>query len=640
MFAKNVEKYYADNPQYKTRLDTDVFIPFANGNFKCTGIEDAMAKFVQDFQLMNETYWKTFVNQFQKGDADLADVGWRGEYWGKMMRGAAINYQYTQSEELYELLEKTTRDLLTTQDADGRFATYPKEAEYQHWDVWSRKYIILGLLHFVEICKSEDLKNRILTALDRHIGYIMDTVGNVKDGKLEIYDTSTAWLGINSSSILEPIVRMYNQTGEKKYLDFATYIVESGAAKGFDLFEHAYTAETAPYQWPVRKAYEMMSCFEGLIEFYRVTGEEKWKDAILNFAQKVIETDISIIGCSGCEHELFDHSSVTQTWTKNELIMQENCVTVTWIKFCYQLLCLTGECRFADEIERAAYNALYGAVNTEKSENNMGFAFDSYSPLLMQKRGRKVGGYKIMDDKYPYGCCTAIGAAATGNVPSMASQITEKGIVINLYISGEMNLVTPKNTALKVLTDTKYPASGHIEIRPQPDTAETFEIMLRIPAFSKNTKLSVNGKAIQAKAGTYVHIEREWNKGDLISLDIDMTAHVLHPEGFNEDEDSKYNIAVKYGPLVLARDLRVSPDVGKPVDLKYDENDVIELKPSSTAQFPTLCEFEVPQRDGSFIRMIDYQSAGKTWDYDSAMEAWMPTKQYSYYVNLCDILKK
>lgn len=38
--------------------------------------------------------------------------------------------------------------------------------------------------------------------------------------------------------------------------------------------------------------------------------------------------------------------------------------------------------------------------------------------------------------------------------------------------------------------------------------------------------------------------------------------------------------------------------------------------------------------------MVDYQSAGKTRDYDSAMEAWMPTEKYSYYINLCDIIKK
>jgi len=638
MYPGKVKNFYLKNPQYATRLKTDVFIPF--GTFKATGIEDVMAKFIEDFQLLDENYWKAFVNQYRKGDADLADVGWRGEYWGKMMRGAAITYQYTKNRKLYELLVRTTEDLLTTQDEKGRFATYPIEAEYQHWDVWSRKYIALGILHFCEICEDENLKDRCIKALCKHMDYIINTIGKAEDGKIEIFDTSIAWLGVNASSILEPFARLYNYTGEKRYFDFAQYIIDTGAGKGFDIFEKAFKNDEAPYKWPVRKAYELISNYEGIIEMYRITGVEKYKELAINFANRVIETDISIIGCSGCEHELFDHSSATQTWTENELIMQENCVSVTWMKFCYQLLCLTGESYFADEIEKTVYNALYGAVNTEKSTNNNGFAFDSYSPLLLQKRGRKVGGGKVMDEIYPFGCCAAIGAHGTGMVPSLASQITEKGIVINMYMNTEMCTVTPQNNDLKVKIDTKYPKDGYVKIAVEPEKNEIFEIMLRIPGFSENTEVMVNGEKVDAVAGTYLALEQEWEKGDVITLDLDMAPHVIHPEGVENDKNSLKNIAVKYGPLVLARDSRFAEDVGQPVNLDYDENDSIVLVPSETADFPTLCEFEVPLKNGGFTRMVDYQSAGKTWDYDSAMEAWMPTEKYSYYINLCDIIKK
>ena len=56
-----------------------------------------------------------------------------------------------------------------------------------------------------------------------------------------------------------------------------------------------------------------------------------------------MEEEISIIGCSGCTHELFDHTAVRQTQTDYEGIVQETCVTVTWMKFCMQLLTLTGD---------------------------------------------------------------------------------------------------------------------------------------------------------------------------------------------------------------------------------------------------------------------------------------------------------
>ena len=58
-----------------------------------------------------------------------------------------------------------------------------------------------------------------------------------------------------------------------------------------------------PYQYPVTKAYEMMSCFEGLLEYYRETGIEKYKQAVINFADMVLESDFTIIGSCGCTHE-------------------------------------------------------------------------------------------------------------------------------------------------------------------------------------------------------------------------------------------------------------------------------------------------------------------------------------------------
>jgi hypothetical protein len=39
----------------------------------------------------------------------------------------------------------------------------------------------------------------------------------------------------------------------------------------------------------------------------------------------------------------------------------ETCVTATWMKFLYQLLRLTGDVKYADELEKNLYNGLLGA---------------------------------------------------------------------------------------------------------------------------------------------------------------------------------------------------------------------------------------------------------------------------------------
>jgi len=174
----------------------------------------------------------------------------------------------------------------------------------------------------------------------------------------------------------------------------------------------------------------MMSCFEGLLEFYRITGEQWYKTAIINFADKVLESDFTLIGTSGRTHELFDHSTVRQANTTNGAIQQETCVTVTLMKFMYQLTLLTGETKYVDAFERSFYNAYLGTLNTEnviehtviKEHSDWAIEalpFDSYSPLTSGTRGNGIGGLKVMSDNHYYGCCACIGAAGIGLVPKM-----------------------------------------------------------------------------------------------------------------------------------------------------------------------------------------------------------------------------
>ena len=283
------------------------------------GISDRNARFVEKKQLMDEEYWRLFVEQF-RSYLDDEDLGWRCEYFGKMMRGASVTYSYTNNEELYRVLTNAAEDMLTAQDDLGRFSTYSVEKEFNGWDIWGRKYVLLGFLHYCDICRDEELKSRIISALEKHLDYIVEHVGH---GKKEISETSNHWLCINSASILEPVMRMYRILGHERYLRFAEYIIDYLYNGKPNIFKLALEDELYPYQYPVVKAYEMMSCFEGLLEYYEVTKEEKWFKAVENFVERVRLSDITVIGCSGCKHELFNHASATQTDSDYKGLMQE-----------------------------------------------------------------------------------------------------------------------------------------------------------------------------------------------------------------------------------------------------------------------------------------------------------------------------
>ena len=102
--------------------------------------------------------------------------------------------------------------------------------------------------------------------------------------------------------------------------------------KGADIVELCLKKELYPYQFPVTKAYEMMSCFEGVLEYYKHTGDPEHLLAVENFVDMLVKTDYTIIGGAGCKHEFLDNSTLTQTEPASAEVMQETCITVTFMK--------------------------------------------------------------------------------------------------------------------------------------------------------------------------------------------------------------------------------------------------------------------------------------------------------------------
>ncbi len=611
---------------YENRVNTDKFFTPADGSACYTGYPAESIGYIEKAQLLDPALWSLLVEQFRIGNIDDHDKGWRGEYWGKMMRGACFTYSYTRNEELYRVLEDSVRDLITTQDRFGRISTYSVNNEFHGWDIWSRKYVMLGFQYFLEICKDGGLADEVVEVMCRHADYIVAKIGSEGVGKLPITNTSEWWRGLNSSSILEPFVRLYNITKEQRYLKFAEDIIKTGGMSGFDLYNAALENKLCPYQYPVRKAYEMMSNFEGIIEYYRVTGEEKYKTMAVNFAHSVIASDITVIGCAGTDHEEFDHSAVNQFNPELDDIMQETCVTVTWMKFCYQLLCLTGDPIYADQIERSIYNALMGAINVEGHTcRGQVFNFDSYSPLLNGWRGREIGGRKdIIKDQFYWGCCVAIGAAGTGLIAMTANMKADDGITANLYIPGEASFDID-DVNVKLCTETAYPVEGEVKYTVVPSRECELAVYVRIPEWSKNTVLKVNGETVEAKAGTYARIMRVWRKNDVIELSLDMRTRIIRAAELdpNANAESICHAALQRGPVMLARDSQFDEIVSEAVEL-VDDNGYAVLE-RTKAPFSARQAYKVKTSDG-YISVADYASSGQLWDEAKPITVWITTK--------------
>lgn len=629
MISTPIDELLQKNRVLAPRAGTDRYFPLPAGSFDYRGPLDEAARFIEAHQLLDAPLFAKFVRVFtEEPKLDSENLGWRGEYWGKMMRGGCITYAYTQNKDLLAVLTETAKDMMQAAEPDGRISSYDRAAELDGWDVWCRKYVMLGLEYFLEICPDEALAEEILTTVRREAECLMAAVGKGPAQK-DITRTARHWAGMASSSVLEPIMRLYFLTGEKRYLDFASYIVERGGNNLQNTFLTALEDSIPPYRQKVVKAYETMSCFEGLLEYYRATGVEKWRTAAVNFARRIRAEEETLVGSLGCWHELFDHAATRQFSTTYADVMQETCVTVTYLKFSLQLLCLTGDPAIADSMERAAYNALLGAVNFEKDPKNGGLPFDSYSPLIMNARGRYVGGKQTLSDGSFYGCCACIGAAGTGLVPLASALLSPDGILLNFYLPGTVAAKTPGGAPLELELDTDYPKTGRVCIRVSTREEAPFAIALRIPAWSRRTVLAVNGALCDVTPGTFATFHRVWHTGDKIEVWFDMRTEILTPpEAGLPDENAKYHVALRRGPLVLARDARLPGNFRVPVEFAKAEAGYADVRVAEEPDFRAFWSFVAKQKDGSELPLVDYASAGHTFDCNSLVSAWMPTRDY------------
>lgn len=577
---------------------------FCENAIQAQGIMDDAVRFVIDHQLKDRKTWKLYIDVFTSR-VDSADERWRGEYFGKQMRGACYAYMYTHDEALYDILTWAAEEIIKTQDDYGRISTYTVDHEFCGWDMWCRKYVLTGLQHYYRICKDESLKAKILTACCKHLDYIADKIGS---GKIEITSTSMWWGAVNSCTILEPTVELYKMTGCEKYLDFAKYIISTGGSSDCNLIELALDGSLMPYQYPVTKAYEMMSFYEGLIAYYEVTKEQKYLDAAQRFFDAVAQSDITIIGCAGCTHELFDNSAVKQT-EYSEQIMQETCVSVTWIRVMARMYLLTGEAKYYDQIERTGYNALYGSLNTEQcmqkelvsGEYLPAKTFDSYSPLYMNSRGRGIGGFLTFANGEYGGCCVAIGACGVSLMPLLAVVCDENSVYVNQQFSGTATVKDKMGKDVLLAFQNQQDVCS-ITVRADCD----LNIRIRNPKWCKD--MLVNGNAV---SGTqYYDASGNYKAGDKI---VFTWKRSLEKHRIND------KIAFTYGQIVLAADsAKSASSIELPVSVSEKPQYQV-LEPQEGELVRLQC-----QTDNGTVLLTDYQSCGKNWTQANNMiSVWL-----------------
>ncbi len=453
---------------------------------------------------------------------------WAGEHAGKWLHAATLAWAYTKSEALRAKLDRVAAALIATQQSDGYLGTYADDSHWgmgrdQKWDVWVHKYDLVGLVTYHSYTGNQ---SAIESA--KKIGdLLVKTFGRagLDEARLDLNERSTH-AGMASGSVMEPMVLLYRATGDEKYLDFARFIAERWEDEKGPKIISSLTEKKSVKLTANAKAYEMMSCLAGLCELYRATGETRYLTPAVNAWNDIAASQLLITGSgSSSEHWTEPRQFLSSTNDK----VAETCVTVTWIQLTEQLLRLTGEARYADELEKTFYNHLAAAQRPD---------------------GAAWAYFTALDGKKPYqteqNCCTSSGPRGWALLPTLAYMTGEDGVVINFFAPSVAALKVNGET-VTVKQETSYPSEGRVAITVTVPKPMKFALRVRVPSWS-----TVAG--IKAQPNTYWLLRQTWSRTQTIRLDFTMPVRVIGGEG-----SSAGKVALARGPQVLAIDELYNP---------------------------------------------------------------------------------
>ena len=449
---------------------------------------------------------------------------WIGEHIGKWIHAATLAWANSNDDKLKVKLDKAVTDLISYQEPNGYLGTYIPTKRFglyegADWDVWTSKYDLIGLLTYYRYTGD----TKVLACSQRIGDLLCNTFG---PGKKSILSAGTH-MGMASTSVLEPIVLLYRHTGDIRYLDFAKYLVKSWNDQGGPHILATLNAGKPIDEVGNGKAYEMLSNLVGVCELARVTGDKEYLDAAKHAWDDVVAHELYLTGTASYGEHFHPGTDLPNTTSWN---IGETCVTVTWIQLSEQLLRLTGESKYGNEIERSFYNHLAAAQNPD---------------------GKSWCYYTALEGEKPYTaetcCCLSSGPRGMAMAPEMSYFISKARnkttIYVNLLETSRADFVIDGHT-VTVVQDSAFPLEGKAQLSIRTDSSARFGIKVRVPSWAKPMRAN---RPSDMDGGWLTVAPRVWRNAETLYLRFKIGSLVEKGQGTNSGK-----VARTWGPFVLA----------------------------------------------------------------------------------------
>lgn len=439
------------------------------------------------------------------------------------------------------------------------------------------------------------------------------------------------------------MARLYTLTGDRRYLDFARYMLEN---RGKTPTRSQYSQSHKPVleqREAVGHAVRAGYMYAGIADVAALTGDSAYIATIDTIWNNIVSGKYYLTGGVGARHA--GESFGDNYELPNLTAYNETCAAISMVYLGQRMFQLHGDSKYIDFLERTLYNGVLSGMSAD------GGRFFYPNPLACDGRYRFNSDNSI--ERQPWfgcACCPSNLSRFIPSLPGYVYAVRGDNLYVNLY-AANTSTVDVGGRPVELTMDTRYPWNGDIAITVNKSNAREFTMKLRIPGWMRGRpvpsalysyadsltpgwRIEVNGKRVDAKVNSkgYIDIARKWRKGDTVRLHFDMEPRlvVANPKV----KADRGRVALERGPIVYCAEWADNPEVeikdivipagagfevvDEKIDIKHapgESFDVKALVASARALGPDLQSRDIT------LRLIPYFA----WNHRGAgpMQVWL-----------------
>ncbi len=391
-------------------------------------------------------------------------------------------------------------------------------------------------------------KDRFLNVMRRYVDYIATVFGR-GEGQMRGYP--------GHEEIELALCKLYDVTGEKKYLDLAAYFIdergrdpkyfleelktrgdafhwEGNDAQGMDYFQaHAPVREqTEAVGHAVRAVY----LYSGMADVAMRTGDEGLLEACRRLYRNIADKRLYVTGAIGStyigEAFTFDYD------LPNDTAYAETCASVGLIFFMKRMLEADGAAEYGDMMERALYNTVLAGMAMD------GKSFFYVNPLEVfpeadEKDPSKRHVKTVRQKWFACACCPPNVARLLADLGSYIYRRKGSAVTADLFIGSRLAL--PGGAEL--IQTSEVPFGGKVTFTLR-GAAQGFSLRVRCPEWAEG----VTCTAPCRKENGYIAIQKDWQDGDSVTLLFGMEPRRIYANPLVRQDAGK--VCLMRGPLV------------------------------------------------------------------------------------------